>query len=283
MRASRSLPPSLQLSYSMYAANKNKRKGVRKSSVAKKARYAPRTTSANRSLILENAATIRRMKALLPSPVYTDYQFTGAEAPFLNAPNIFFTLQAVPLTRPSLWNPCMRQDINVEDSAATVLKRMQLWLRMQLGEANWCQISTFVVSLRKDAADTDVNNLVDNQDYVLSGEGFNPILNSAVFKVHFAKHCSLMTSAWKEEKAVQGNAELIGNPKTTLEKAFVDLKPGFKLRQPTGVKWRLMDETQLSPHERMYLLMFFKGQTNDVDDNPPRVDWNAVYTCFNAS
>lgn len=267
----------------MYADTK-KRKTIQKSSVAKKARYVPKTGSGNRQLILENAATIRRMKALLPSPIYTDYQFTGAEAPFLNAPNIFFTLQAVPLTRPALWNAVLRQDANVEDSAATILKRMQLWLRMQLGEANWCQISTFVVSLRKDAADTDVNNLVDGQDYVLSGEGFNPILNSAVFKVHFAKHCSLMTSVWKGEKAVQGNAELIGNPQTTLQKAFFDMKPGFKLRQPTGtVKWKLMDETQLSPHERIYLLMFFKGQTNDVDDDPPRVDWNAVYTCFNAS
>lgn len=224
------------------------------------------------------------MKALLPSPVYTDYQYTGAEAPFISgAPLPFFNVQATPLTRPTLWNPVLRQDINVEDSAATVMKRMQLWLRMQLGEANWCQISTFVVSLRKDAADTDVNNLIGGQDYVVSGEDFNPILNSAVFQVHFAKHCSLMTSQWKGEKAVQGNTELIGNPKTTLERAFFDKKLDFKIRQPTGTKWRLMDETQLSPHERLFLLMFFKGQTTDVDDDPPRVDWNAVYTCFNAS
>lgn len=188
--------------------------------------------------------------------------------------------------QPSLWNAVLRKDPAVALANRTEVKRMTLNLRMSLGEANWCQVSTFIVTVRKDAADKDPcsQGLILGDDYIFNSEGYNPTLNSAIYKVHFVKHCSLMTSAWETEKAVQGNSELIGNPQTTLRRCQVKMDLNYKIRQPSGgLAWKDMEQLQFAPHMRLYLLMFFKGNTNEVDDNPVRVDWDAHYVTFNAA
>lgn len=267
----------------------------RRSSTAVKAKYMPKTTRANRSLIKSNAAAIRTIRRMIPPAVYCDFQYTSAYSPFLdNAPGNYFNIFASDMMSPRdqqqppqiLWQPVLRQDPNVLNASKTLVKRFKLNLRFSLGESNWCQISTFLVTLRKDAANRVVsqNGLILDEDYVYSDQNFNPTLNSQVFKCHFVRHVSLMSNAWQQPKTTIGTGtEFVGNPNTTLKKSQVNVKCNISLRQPIGTPWVQMSQDQLPPHQRYYLLTFFKGNTNGVDDDPPRVDWDALYTTYNAA
>ena len=271
---------------------RKKRSSVRRkrTSVITRAKYKPRTTAANRSLIKSNAFAIRAVKRMMPPPIYTDYQYTSGYAPFysdLPASGNFFNILSEPLMSPIQWSDVLRQDSNVVLASSTLVKRMQINLRYTLGQANWCQISTFVVSVRKDAANRDIdqNGLVLNEDYIFNTQNFNPRLNSSVLKVHYVRHVSLMASAWTRSATEIGQDDtvLYGDPKSTWAKGQVNMTLNYRLRQPTGTAWRGMDDSQLPPSQRLYLLTFFKGNTQNSDDDPVRVDWDAMYTCFNSS
>lgn len=160
-------------------------------------------------------------------------------------------------------------------------------LRYSLGESDWCQITTFVVALRRDAADRDItfSNLVAGDDYIFSGsqQEFNPRLNPAVFSVKYVRNISLMSNAWLVPKAEVGTSVFAGNPATTYAKGQVNMQLGYRIRQPLGTLWRQMVQEQFQPTQRLYLISFFRGQTAEVDDLAPRVDYDNLITCFNAS
>ncbi len=258
----------------------------RRTSTTTRAKYAPKTTRMNRSLIKSNAYAIRSIRRLMPRPVYTDHQYVGEYSPFISdAPSNYFNIFVRDLMSPNLWTDVLRKDANVEQASSTLVKRMQLQLRYNLGESNWCQMSTFVVTIRKDAANRviDQNNLTLDEDYIFNSQNFNPRLNSAVFKVHYVRHLSLTSSVWQEPKAEVAGAEIIGNQGFSFAKGQVNMKLNYKIRQPLGTQWNTMDQDQLPPHQRIYLMTFFKGNTNEPDDNPPLVQFDALYTCFNAS
>ena len=258
----------------------------RRTSTVTRAKYRPRTTAANRNLIKSNAYAIRSLKRLIGPSIYTDYQLTGAYGPFVSgAPANYFNIFEVELMTPFTWNPVLRQDQNVLESSSTLIKRMQLNLRHSLGESNWCQITTFVVSLRRDAANRIISQttLIPDQDYIYNSEDFNVRLSPQTFKVHYVRNVSLMSNAWLQPKTTIGTNEFVGNPNTTLARGQVNMTLNYKVRQPSGTTWKGMNQEQFPPHQRLYLLSFFKGNTNDVDDDPPRVDYDSLVTCFNAA
>lgn len=270
------------ISANMY---KNKRKSYAKPGSVKRTKKAM-TTSGNRQLIEMNASAIQAVRRLIPPPIYTDWQYTFAASPFINnAPSDFFTLEVAELMSPVNWDPVLRQDENVVSASSTLVKRLQLNLRYSLGQADWCQMTTFVVTIRKDANDRTINQagLEEPEDYIYSRQNFNPRLNSNVFKVHHTCNKSLMTSSWQENAASASGSEFIGNPNTTWGFEQVSMNLDYNIRQPNGQTWGTMNQAQLPPEQRMYLLMFFKGKTESPDDNAPRVDWDALYTCLNSS
>ncbi len=259
----------------------------RRTSNVTRVRFGRTNAASQKRQILSNAKTISSIRRMLPPAIYTDYQYTGGYAPFLLNFDDYFNILSVPLLQPTDWSNVMRQDPNVLESSSTLIKRMQLNLRYTLGESYWCQISTFVVTLRREAANLIVNqgNLNLNEHYITSDETFNPRLNSKIFKVHFVSHRSLMSGAWKQANPdITGlGAPLIGNPRTTMAKGEVNLRLNIRLRQPLGTEWRTMTQNQLQPSNRYFLLTFFKGSTSTADDDPPRVDWDAHYVAYNAS
>lgn len=278
----------MPVSYNSLDKQKARYTKKRPASVLTRAKYSAKSAKINRTLITGNAEDIRALKRLIPAPIYCDWQNTGGYAPFINnAPEEFFNILVQPLMTPNLWTSVLRQDPNVEAASSTLLKRLELNLRYTLGEGNWCQITTFVVSLRKDAADRVVSEatLVAGKDYIFNGAQtqMNPRLNSDVFKVHYVRNVSLMSNAWEQEKATAGNSVFAGNPETTYAKGQVKLDLNYNLRQPTGTRWRIMTQDQLMPQQRLFLMTFFRGQTAGVDDLPTRVDWDALYTTLNSS
>lgn len=265
-----------------------KRPKYKRTSVITKAKYKPRTTKANRTLIKGNAYAIRALRRLMPPAVYTDYQYTGVQAPFTaSAPEPYFTIDVVKLMEPNLWNAVLRQDPNAIDSSQTLIKRMQMNLRYSLGESDWCQFTTYIVALRKDSADREITfaDLTAGEDYIYSGsqQQFNVRLNPAVFSVKYARNVSLMSNAWLAPKAEVGGATFAGNPRTTYAKGQVNMKCNYRIRQPLGAVWRTMTQEQFTPSQRLYLITFFRGQTQEVDDLAPRVDYDNLITCYNSS
>jgi len=235
-------------------------------------------------LIQANTLAIKQMKSLVPKMIYTDYQKKFGNAPFIpGAPAPFFNITNDQLMSPFEWQSVLRKDANVEDSSHTMVKRMQLNFRYQLGQANWAQITVFIVTIRPDATNRVINeaNLVEGNDYILSDEDFQPRLNPAVFKVHYRRHVSLMQNAWKQPAFQSAGDVLTSNSSDTLKKGQVTIDLDFKMRQPSGQSWRSMDQSQFGPQHRWFQLTFFKGQTNEVDDDPTRVDTDILYTCVN--
>lgn len=269
----------------------------KRTSVIAKAKYKPRTTTANRSLIKGNAYAIRALKRLMPSPVYTDWQYSGTLRSTADDTSFSETIRQVQLMSPfdginALWQPVLRQDVNVTESSSTKVLRMQLNLRYRLGLSNWAQFTTFVVSIRKNATDVIVNeaNLTKGQDYITNlGDEFNARLNPAVFKVHYVRNVSLMKNSWVSPAAGVGGNPVAFNPQTTLAKGQVNMKLNFNIRQPTqGASWTAMDQSQFPPNQRLFLLTFIVQQS-DAPVQPPgipesaRVNFDALYTCYNAS
>lgn len=222
----------------------------------------------------------------MPPAVYTDYQYGFGQGPFLtSAPQPYFSLISNEIMSPSFWTPVLRQDANALESSSTYVKRMQMNLRYSLGASNWVQITTFLVTIRKDATNRVPNQqgLTEGDDYIYSPtEQLNVRLNPSVFKVLYTRSISLMAGAWKQEAFATGGETLVAQSTSTFAKGQVNIKPNMKIRQPLGTSWKLMDQSQFGPSQRYFLLSFFKGQTAAVDDDPPGVDADILFTCYNS-
>lgn len=263
----------------------------RRTGVIKRAKFQKPTARNQKSQIMGNALAIRSLKKLMPPPVYTDYQYSrGYGAFFLPSTDEYQSILCDQLMNMTDWIPVLRRDPNVITSSTTLVKRLQINMRYDLGQSSWAQLTTFIVSLRKDASDRDpldTSTLVPDEDYILSiQQGQNPRLNPAVFKVHAVRNLSLMSNSWRENYATAGGSVFASNANTTFAKGQINLNLNFKLRQPTRTtagSWKVMKQEQLPPHQRLYVLTFFKGSTAAVDDRPPAVFYDALFTCYNAS
>ncbi len=257
----------------------------RRTSVITRAKYAKKTVSTNRSLIKSNAYALRAVKRMLPSPVYCDFQYSGILiAQNTNAPLFTSSYVSAPLMYPSFWGKVLRKDANVDESSSTIVKRMQLNLRHSLQQSNWCQITTFVVSIRKDAAARDLTNLVEGDDYIYSsGDQFNVRLNPSLLKCHYVRNITLSKGALFDEPPTVGGVALATSPGMTFAKGQVNMNLNFRLRQPLGTPWQDMKIDQLVPSQRIYLLSFITSETNAPGDNPVEIGFDALFTTFNPS
>lgn len=274
--------PRVTLSRAHKAKSKTTR---RRSSVLTRAKYKPRTTTANRKLIMSNAVAIKRIRSIMPKIIYTDYQYKFGSQPFVNlSPNPFFNITNDQLMSPFLWEPVLRKDANVLESSQTMVKRMSMNLRYTLNQANWCQISTFIVTIRPDAVNRIINeaNLIVNDDYIYGTDELMPRLNSQLFKVHYRRHVSLMAGAFNQPAFESAGDTLVAQSSCTLKKGQVNMTLNMKIRQPNGQTWKEMDQSFFGPSQRYFLLNFFRGQQNDPADDAPSVTTDVMYTCTNA-
>jgi len=265
----------------------------RRTSTITKAKYKPKTVRANRSLIKSNAYAIRAVKRMLPPNLWTDYQYSFVQEAVLTAvpDGGYQSIASNQLMTPAFWTPVLRQDANVLDSSQTKVLRLQANMRYSLGESSTVQITTFIVSIRPDAVNRQINDtLVEGDDYIYakgapggSDLGIVPRLNPAVFKVLYTRNVTLMSNGFLQSKVDVNNNPLVSNSFATMAKGQINIKLNFRLRQPVqGTSWKNMQQSQLGPSQRLFLLTFFRGITPQPDDNAPRVDCDALYTCYNA-
>lgn len=267
----------------------------KRTGVLTKSKFKPKTAAANRSLIKSNAYAIRSIRRMMPKPVYTDFQLTGTlYADTTDSPNFTQTIQTIQLLNPISWTAVLREDQNVIESAATLVKRLQLNLRYTMQQSNWAQFTTFIVTLRPDAANRQPTQagLVQGKDYILSGgQDFNVRLNPAVFKVHYVRNVSLTKNTWVETAANVGQQPFAGNPFTTYRKGQITLQMNIRLRQPTigglqELTWKNIAMNQLGPHQRYFLITFITQQAGlqpGEENLGARLDYDALFTCYNAA
>lgn len=262
----------------------------RRTSTITRAKFRPRTTTANRSLITSNAYAIRAVKRLMPPPVYCDWQFGGtlfAAIDDTGDGNVQLNYEASSLMTPAAWLPKLRQDATVARSSTTRVLRMQANIRYTLAGSNYAQITCFVVTFRPQSANRNIQNLVDGDDYIQSvTQDMNVRLNPAVFKCHAVRNVSLTAGGWLQKPYVNAQGtRLEADPNTTFKKGQINLKLNINLRQPvTQDAWKTMTSDELRPMQRYYLLTFFNSQgTNSLAQSGARVDYDVLYTTYNAS
>lgn len=268
-----------------------KRKPRRTANVTK-IRYQRPTARHQQKQILANARVISRLnKAVFGNRVYCDWRYQGQMFTTLDDGNITKTWFCVPLTNFPAWDAVLRADQNVVVSSTTYVQRMQLNLRLFLQQSDYAFFNIFVVTLRKDQSSRDTpaaiaagQNPVNNVDYIASPEGANIRLNSAVWKVHYAKYRTLTESTLLE--AVPSPPLVQGNPYTTYGKAQVNIPLKMKVRNPTsGTPWKNLNYNNLPYYQRYQLLVEIQqGASSDVQLNlGARLDWDALFTSINDS
>lgn len=253
------------------------RKRRRTTSTTTKARYLPKTASANRSLIKSNARLLGRIRAQLPPAVHCDFEqrnsivcFPGTNLPAAT-PTTFVT-NGRALTNFADWTPCLRQSQVVNNKSSTTVYRMQMQIRYTLQQSYWAQISLFIVTLRRDAANrepTGTQILQEGIDYVSNRVGVsddpllqqNPVLNSSIYKVHYARHVTMTQGGYLESPANIGGNDVVANGQTTYRKGQVNIRMRLKVRNPRAdIPWNQIPIAQL-PHYNQYFLLTFCNQS----------------------
>lgn len=242
------------------------RKRKRSALVRTRAKYQKPSARNQRSQILGNARDIARIRQLLPAPVYCDWQYRlEVQSVISNDGDPTFSQRAFDLMDFSnTWAPVLRISTTVNNEVATKILRMNFNMRYNLVQSDWAQMTIFVVTLRKDAANRDpVNNpLQSGGDFVVNNDFFNPRLNPAIYKVHYARNITMSSSTFLGAQAnVQGNV-FAGNPNTTYKKGQFTIKPKFTIRAPAQDFWRNMVPSQLPYYQRYYLLTFITANNS---------------------
>ena len=267
------------------------RRTKKRTSVLAKAKYKPRTTRANRTLIESNALAIRAVKRMLPPPIRCDFQLSGVlYSDTQPSPSFSTNYEVVPLMDPANWRACLRQDDAVPDSSTTRVLRMQMNLRYHLFSSNWAQFTMFVVTVRKDSADREItsNSLQIQNDYINSvGSDMNVRVSPQLFKVHATRNVSLTKNTFEQRPVVSGTTPAAFNPATTWKTGQVNIKMGINIRNPNRVQpWKDMEIEQFSPNQRYYLLCFFTQQADVAPGTQAagaRLEYDALFTTYNAS
>jgi len=257
-----------------------------------RARYQRPNAKNQQKQILANARVINRLnKAVFGNRVYCDWRYQGQMFADLDDGNVTKTWFCIPLINFPAWDAVLRADQNVIVSSTTYVQRMQLNLRLFLQQADYAFFNIFVVTLRKDQSNRDTpasisagQDPVNTVDYITGPEGCNLRLNSAIWKVHYAKYRTLTETTLLE--AAPSPPFTAGDPRTTYGKAQINIPLKMKVRNPTsGTPWKSLNYMNLPYYQRYQLLV--EIQQNALDstavNNGARLDWDALFTTINDS
>jgi len=258
----------------------------RRTSVATKAKYQKPSAANQKRQILGNAYAIRAMRKMLPNPAYCDWQRKFDHVSLTSQDGFTNTINSTELMSPVTWISVLRKDDNVNEASTTCVKRLQLNLRYLLQQSRYTQQSVFVVSLRRNAANRIPGsfNLVLNDDYIYSGLDWNVRLNPSIFRVHWCRYVTMTSSGLLDPRtSVTPGQTFAGNPNTTFAKGQINLPVNLSIREPNGLPWKAMDQGQLPPSKRLYLLSFQSTYTDPSVSglSPAQVNVDLLATTYN--
>lgn len=245
-------------------------------------RLSPPTARRQKSQILRNARTLARHSRMLrQQKVWTDWQFASNLFPTASG-----TWDVQRLTDFTAWNSVLRQDPVVSDKSHTFVLRLQLNMRLDLGDMDFCAFNVFIVTKRKNANQYDPWSVQPaiNSEYVENSQqqGFNLRLNPAIYKVHFARYVTLTKNALFQA-AQAGPA---GDPRTTYRKLQVSLPVKMSVTKPattgTGTgPWTTMHFENLPAYQQYFIMVHASwGGTGTIN---PSMVFDQLATCINSA
>lgn len=259
----------------------------RRTSNVKRVKLQAPSAKNQRRQILTNAKNLVRLRRLLPPVVYCDWQYKEEILSIIGTdPNPTTAIQAYVLTDFSKWGDVLRISPAVADAVATHIIRFNINMRYSLVNSDWCQMSIFIVTMRKDHANRDptVSPLQSGSDFVTGNDLLNPRLNTAVFKVHYCRYITMTKNTWLTPP-VGGQTPFSGDPFTTYRKGNINIKPNIKVRSPAIETWKALPYAQL-PYYQRYFLLTFITQANSAAiavGTQARIDMDFLATTRNSA
>lgn len=216
---------------------------------------------------------VQNARILRASKVYCDWNIFAS-------PALQVTLSGwvapVPLTHIVGWQPTNRQNLDVVNQSTTFIRDMQFEWSFNCGSLpSPINCSMYIVTIRPDASSwLPTITMSQGRDFCLMGEKQNmPVLNSGLFKVHFAKY-------FRCYPLVNGAGDMNGNPLASYRRGKVNLKLGYRIRSPTDMTWKQLSIRDLPASQRLYLMLYFQtgpGPTAAVAE----FDYGCKYTTIN--
>lgn len=269
------------------------RKKRRTASTTTRIRFSAPTARNQQKQILANARLIRRVKATLPSPIWTDYQlrYTAISAASDSDNQASLRINVQPITDFIQWNPIMRESAIAFAQSATQVKRMSMQLTYELNSSYWAQITMFVVTLRKDYASRNPVSgagplgLKVGADFIANTDQQNPSLNPAIYRVWFRRNVMLASGSYGQPANTVGNNVFVSNSFSTYRKGSISMKMNMRVRVSEGNDpWREKPFERLPYHQKFYTICFI-NQGGPASSEMPVLStvtfdhWN---TCMNS-
>lgn len=266
--------PTRRSAYGYQGTRSGARKARRRrTSVATRVRWQkPSARNQQRQLRSVAKIALQNRRMLSANKAYCDF-YDGA-----NTSNALSLWYAAELTHPALWAASNREDLDVFVSQTAYWRNMVLeYFVASSTKESRVDVEIYVVSLRNSAANWSIGTgpggaLTQGQDYTTMGQGNAVSLNSGIFKVHYSKTFSIFP------RIPQGTSPpptFSGDADTTYRRGKVNLALNFKVRSPAGVQWKTLNQANLPPNQRMYLI--WRGVSQDTT-NGFTMNWGSHVT-----
>lgn len=164
-----------------------------------------------------------------------------------------------PLMDPINWNACLRQDLTPLTQSGCYVRELQLEYFLANGtKLPPSTISLFVVTLRRNQNwDGSTFNL--NDEFIPMGEGSQPILNSGIFSVKWARTFQIF-NLLQDTVGTGGNQLPSGQPTSSYKKGKTTIRINTTLRSPSDASWKQLGIEDMPYYNKMYLLAYFQNE-----------------------
>ena len=249
--------------YRQGTRNGRARRG-RRSNLMSRVRYQRGTRTQQKRQITSLARmAVRSSRILAAHRIYQDWKLDSG---------INFAIpgwQTVPFMNPIAWEACLRRDLTPLTQSGCFLREMQFsYFMTNATKTLPSTISLFIVALRRQQS-WDGSTMADNEEYITQGEGSQPIVNSGIFRVLFARTHQLFPPKSEINTGSTTGAPFAatGDPSTQYKKGKITIRLNTALRSPSDISWKQLSQEDMPFYNRLYLLAYFQNEDTSSATN----------------
>lgn len=255
-------------------------------------RRRPTAENQKKQILALTKKVYRNSRLIKAGKVFTDYQWGDPEGAFRGYTQALGTgtWYSIGLTDFNYWQPCMRQDANVQDSQRTYCAKMQINCRLDMNDVDTNSfINIFLVTPRRDStlliSQTPppvgaMTQLTQNEDFIenTNNQGVNVRLNTGKFHVHACKYITLTPNTLNDPLPASGVA---GNAFSTWRKWQWNVPLKFTVSSPINKPWNKILFNDLPYYRKFYLLAYSVSTNSTTPFRGPKLDVDILSTCIN--
>lgn len=256
---------------------KGSKSSIKPVSVTKASMQKPTAYKQQKQIIKNSKAITALRQAYSRNTVYTDYQLASSNALDRNA-WVLSNLTAV-----NFWDPVLRQSLAVRNTKMTTCIKMDLHIRMDMGQFIRASVfwNVFLVRPRAAGAGQIDSFLVLNDDYTeqTGYPGRYIKLNLGKYDIIKEWHTQLLAVAATDFITPLQVGALVGTPKTTFKEFRCVLPMNMVIKSFNDSPWVDKEFIDLPYHDQLSLLIY--PQCDAADEQQPRFFFDAHFTCVN--